>query len=259
MILEGKTLVLSGVGTGLGKRVAEAALRDGAKVFLGARTESTLSSVASDLDSTGERVGYATVDIRDRERCEGCAGAAGERFGRIDALVNLAALDTAFGGLEDTDVDDWRPVFETNVFGSLQLTKAFVPHFRSAGGGSIVFIGAQAAYKPTTPQMAYASSKAALRTATFYLAGELGGDGIRVNTVVPTWMWGAPVEGYLQAQSAERGVPVETLVAEITAGMALDEIPTEADVAESVIFFASDRARMITGQSLLVNAGELLV
>ena len=63
----------------------------------------------------------------------------------------------------------------------------------------------------------------------------------------------------MQAQSAERGVPVETLVAEITAGMALDEIPTEADVAESVIFFASDRARMITGQSLLVNAGELLV
>ena len=107
--------------------------------------------------------------------------------------------------------------------------------------------------------MVYAASKAALRSATFYLARELGADGIRVNTVVPTWMWGAPVEGYVKGQAEARGITVDEVVAEITAGMALDEIPSEADVAESVIFFASDRARSITGQSLLVNAGELYV
>ena len=257
MIVEGKVIAISGVGTGLGKTIAGLALRDGARVFLGARTQSTLERVALEIDPAGERVGGFRVDIGDRERCRGFVDAAVKRFGRVDALVNLAALDTAFGGIQDTEPDDWRPTLETNVIGTLQLTKEAVPHLRAAGGGAIVFIGAQASYLPQIQQLAYAASKAALSTAVRYLAKDLGPQKIRVNTVVPTWMWGQAVEDYLTNSAAERGETVETLVAEITAGMALDEIPTEADVAEAVIFLASDRARAITGQALLVNAGEL--
>ena len=108
MIVEGKVIAISGVGDGLGKTIATVALRDGASVFLGARTQSTLERVAFALDPSGERVGFCRVDINDRERCRAFIAAAVARYGRIDALVNLAALDTAFGGIEDTEPDDWR-------------------------------------------------------------------------------------------------------------------------------------------------------
>ena len=104
--------------------------------------------------------------------------------------------------------------------------------------------------------MAYQSSKGALNAAMYYLAKELGPHKIRVNTVVPTWMWGPPVEGYVEMTARDQGVPREEIIGGITQNMPLGEIPTDGDVAEVVIFFASDRARMVTMQSVMVNAGE---
>jgi NAD(P)-dependent dehydrogenase (short-subunit alcohol dehydrogenase family) len=88
------------------------------------------------------------------------------------------------------------------------------------------------------------------------LTVELGPRGIRVNTVVPTWMWGPPVEGYVQWQAQERGVSPDDVIAEIAANMPLGEIPRDEDVAEAVEFLLSRRARMISGQKIFVNAGE---
>jgi NAD(P)-dependent dehydrogenase (short-subunit alcohol dehydrogenase family) len=107
-------------------------------------------------------------------------------------------------------------------------------------------------------QLAYASSKGALHAAMFHLAKELGPRRIRVNTVVPTWMWGPPVQMYVQWQVADRGISEEEAVAEITRNMPLGEIPADEDVAESAVFLCSDRARMITGQTLYVNSGEYM-
>jgi len=86
----------------------------------------------------------------------------------------------------------------------------------------------------------------------------LGPRKIRVNTVVPTWMWGPPVQMYVQWQVADRGITEDEAIGEITANMPLGEIPADEDVAESAIFLCSDRARMITGQTLYVNSGEYM-
>ena len=106
------------------------------------------------------------------------------------------------------------------------------------------------------PQIAYASSKGALMSAMYHMANELGPSKIRVNTVVPTWMWGPPVEMYVDWQARERDVSRDVVIGEITKNMPLGEIPADEDVAEAIVFFCSDRARMITGQSLRVDAGE---
>jgi NAD(P)-dependent dehydrogenase (short-subunit alcohol dehydrogenase family) len=256
VILEGKTLVVTGVGSGLGSEIARAAVRDGAHVVLAARTGATLEALAKELDPSGERVATVPTDISDDAQCRALAEAASQRFGRVDALAQVAALDAVFGGLWEATAEDWRRVMETNVIGSTQMARAVAPHMKQRGGGSIVLIGSQSSFLPLVPQIAYASSKGALRTAMYFMAKELGPDRIRVNTVVPTWMWGPPVEGYVAMQAKRRGVAVEEIVAEITSGMPLGEIPRDEDVAEAVIFLASDRARMITGQHLLVNAGE---
>jgi NAD(P)-dependent dehydrogenase (short-subunit alcohol dehydrogenase family) len=87
------------------------------------------------------------------------------------------------------------------------------------------------------------------------MAKDLGPKGIRVNTVVPTWMWGPPVEGYVQMM-VQGGMTEDEAKGTITKGMPLGEIPADEDVAEACVWLCSDRARMITGQALYVNAGE---
>jgi NAD(P)-dependent dehydrogenase (short-subunit alcohol dehydrogenase family) len=257
MILEGKTLAVCGVGAGLGREVVRVALRDGASVVMGARTESQLEAVAKDLDPGGRRTAWVRTDIGDAAQCSRLADTAAQRFGRVDGLVCVAALDAAFGSLAESDAAQWRHVMDVNFVGTLQLVKAFVPRLGERGG-AVVLIGSQSSMLPQIPQIAYASSKGALMTAMYFLAQELGPRKIRVNTVVPTWMWGPAVEGYVKGVAKEQGVPVEKIVEGITSRMAIKQIPADEDVAEAVAFFCSDRARLITGQALLVNAGEYM-
>lgn len=258
MILEGKTVVVSGVGPGLGREVAACALRDGANVAIAARTESKLAVVAKELDPSGERVLACPTDIMDAGACDALMQAAADRFGGIDAMVNVAALDTIFGTLETTGPDDWRRSMEMNVLGTMAVARAAVPHLAARGGGSLVLIGSQAMWlPPKMPQIAYAAAKGALLSSMYHMADELGPKRIRVNMVIPTWMWGPPVEAYMNWQSKERKLPLETVKAEVSDNMALREIPADEDVAEAVVFFCSDRSRMITGETLMVNAGEL--
>src|SRR5215471_10671559 len=224
--------------------------------MMGARREANLEAAAEAIDPSGSRVAWRRTDITDAAQCQALVAAAADRFGRLDSVVNCAALDTVFGGLEGADFEQWSHTFDTNVLGTLSLCQAAIPHLKERGG-AIVFIGSQSMYWPQLMQMAYASSKGALTSAMYYLAKELGPYKVRVNTVVPTWMWGPPVEGYVEMMSSSQGVDREEVIADITKNMPLGEIPADEDVAEVVAFFASDRARMVTAQSILVNAGEI--
>jgi NAD(P)-dependent dehydrogenase (short-subunit alcohol dehydrogenase family) len=257
--LSGKTVIVSGVGPGLGRELAATALREGANVVIGARTEDRLKTTAAELDASGEHIAYAALDVRHADGCARLVDAATSRFGALDALVHCAAYDASFGGIEGADLDEFRAVYDINVFGTLQLTQAALPALK-VGGGAILFIGTQSSYLPVPGlmQLAYGSSKAGMQAAGHLMAVELGPYKIRVNTVVATWMWGPAVEGYVKGVAAERGVAPEVVKAEIAANMPLQEIPEDGDVAEAVMFLASDKGRMITGQTLFVNAGEFL-
>jgi NAD(P)-dependent dehydrogenase (short-subunit alcohol dehydrogenase family) len=258
MILKDRTLVVSGVGTGLGREVARLALRDGARVVLAARTESVLEATARELDPSGERIAYARTDIISADDCEALTALALERFERIDAVVQVAAYEIVFGGLHETDFEKWRQAYETNVLGSLTLIRAIAPRMKSAGGGSMVLIGSQAMYQQQMPHAGYAASKGALLSAMYYLAHEFGADRIRVNMVVPSWMWGPPVEAFVELRAKAEGKSQEAIVEEITSRIPLGEIVPDQEVAEAALFLASDRARCITGQTLMVNGGEMM-
>ena len=258
MILEGKTVVVTGVGPGLGGEVARLVLRDGGNAVLAARTADKLAAIADELDPSGERVAQLPTDIGDAEQCRTLASLAVDRFGAVDGVVQVAAYDSFLAGLEGTGDDDWRAILETNVIGSMHVVSAMAEAMGDRGG-SIVLIGSQSSVlPPVMEQLAYASSKGALRAAMFHLAKALGPRKIRVNTVVPTWMWGPPVQMYVQWQVADRGITEAEAIGEITANMPLGEIPADEDVAESAIFLCSDRARTITGQTLYVNSGEYM-
>jgi NAD(P)-dependent dehydrogenase (short-subunit alcohol dehydrogenase family) len=258
MILEGKTVVVTGVGPGLGGEVARLVLRDGGNAVLAARTADKLAAIADELDPSSEHVAQLPTDIGDAAQCTALSQLAVDRFGAVDGVVQVAAYDSFLAGLDGTGDDDWRAIFETNVVGSMHVVSAMAEAMGDRGG-SIVLIGSQSSVlPPVMEQLAYASSKGALRAAMYHLAKALGPRRIRVNTVVPTWMWGPPVQMYVQWQVADRGITEEEAIGEITANMPLGEIPADEDVAESAVFLCSDRARMITGQTLYVNSGEFM-
>ncbi|MFB7932835.1 SDR family oxidoreductase [Streptomyces sp. NPDC056039] len=259
-LLAGKTVVVSGVGAGLGRQVVAAVLRDGGRAVLGARTEANLAKTAAELDPGGARTAHRAVDITDEARCEALAGLAVERFGGIDAVVHVAALDSYFGGVEDADFESWRAVLDVNLLGTLRMTRACLPALKEGGGGAVVFIGTQSAVAAPSQvrQAAYAASKGALTSAMYSLARELGPHRIRVNTVLPGWMWGPPVQAYVHFTAQTEGVSEDAVLERLTGRMALPELAADSDVADAAVFLASDRARAITGQSLLVNAGELM-
>jgi len=258
MLLQGKTVIVTGVGAGLGRECAASALREGANVVLAARTAEKLGAIASELDPAGERVAARATDIVDPDACEALVRVAQERFGGVDALIQVAAYEHAWGGLYDLDFASWRAAFETNVLGALTIIRPVARAMRERGGGAVVLIGSQSMFKPQLPQAGYAASKGALLSAMYYLADELGPQGIRCNMVVPSWMWGPPVQMHVDAQAKYKGIAREEAVQEIVGGFPLRRMTEDGEVADVAMFFASDHAKAVTGQHLLVNAGELM-
>jgi NAD(P)-dependent dehydrogenase (short-subunit alcohol dehydrogenase family) len=257
MILQGKTVLVTGVGGGLGRECAASALRDGANVVVAARTGSTLETIASELDPSGERVAAAVTDITDAQSCAALVEVACSRFGAIDALVQVAAFDNAWGGLYDLKFDDWRAAFDTNVIGALTILRPVAEVMRAAGGGAVVLIGSQSMFQPQLPQGGYAASKGALLSAMYYLADELGPDNIRCNMVIPSWMWGPPVQMYVTGTARHQNRSEDDVLQDLVGKFPLRRMTEDGEVADVACFFASDHAKAVTGQFLLVNSGEM--
>jgi NAD(P)-dependent dehydrogenase (short-subunit alcohol dehydrogenase family) len=159
---------------------------------------------------------------------------------------------------EDANFDEWRKSFDVTVFGTLQLTQQVIPHMKTSGGGSIVFVNSMIQKKPLATQSGYATSKGALTVAARMLAKELGTHHIRVNSTFMGWMWGPPVESYVN-YAVSTGQDRDAVIAEITKDIPLGIIPDDADCANAVAFLASDLASVITGAELDVNGGEMML
>ena len=256
MLLAGRVGIVSGIGPGLGRAVALALAREGADVVLAARTAPALADVAAEVRVAGRHALGVPTDVTQPEQCRQLAEAAHATFGRIDVLVNNAFRSGPYDPVEHASLEDWRKVFDVNLFGTLALCQAVVPFMKAGGGGSIVMINSMS-MRIIEPRFGgYAASKGALLTAAQTMAKELGGSGIRVNSVVPGYIWGPALERYFADVARQRGTTPEAVYAEVASRTALGRIPTSEDVAAAVVFFASDLARAVTGQALDVNAGH---
>src|ERR1700729_1826502 len=252
-LLSGKVCVVSGVGPGLGRQAAKALAAHGADLVLAARRQSTLDDVLAEVSSLGARAVTVPTDITDPEACARLMAAGAEGVGGVDVLVNNAFRFDAFKSFEEVDLAHWRKIMDTNLFGSLQMTRAVLPAMRERGGGSVVMGASQ----PQPVQGGYAISKGALLTATRVLAYELGPSNVRVNAVVPGWMAGPSVDIYIEMRSTGRGVPAQVVVDELNARVPLGRIPSDGDVAGSIVYLASDLSSAMTGQALDTNGGEI--
>ena len=258
-MFEGKTVIVSGVGPGLGRETALVIAREGGNLVIAARSEDKLAAVAKDVQGLGAKVVAKRTDIGVPEEREALVQTAIDTFGQLDGLVNNAAFEASFGGLEATPDADFRAAIETNLYATLGLTRTAMPHLK-ATRGAVVMVGSQTMFHPPQAalQIAYAASKGALLGASRHLAADVGRDGVRVNTVAPGWMWGPPVEGFVNHTAQQQGSTAEAVIASLTAPFALDFFATDGDVAEVIGFFVSPRAKGVTGQTIMVNAGEFM-
>lgn len=260
MLLKDKVVIVSGIGPGLGQELSTLAAKEGASaVVLAARTQEKLDVAEQEINDLGlgTKVLKMATDIAQKEQCEALVAAAADAYGRIDVLFNSAYNPGAFEPIETASMDGWRQAVDVNLFGTMYLTQACIPHMKEAGG-SIVMIATMVEHKPMATQGGYGASKMALRAATKHLALELGKYHIRVNSVHMGWMWGPNVEMYFDWQSQSTGRRKEELIAEVAGNIPLGEIPDDGECAKAALFFGSDYSRVVTGAALDVNGGEYM-
>jgi NAD(P)-dependent dehydrogenase (short-subunit alcohol dehydrogenase family) len=259
-LLDGKVVIVSGVGPGLGQANARALAREGATVVMAARSADYLEQVAREIEAAGGRALAVATNLVEESGVAALVDRTIDTFGRLDGLVNNAFRMDVFQPFDSVDLSKWRKIFDVNVWGTLGLTQACIPHLKKAatehGDASIVFVISMSMRKIRSLEGGYSSSKAAVHTAAKTMALELGPSRVRVNCVAPGWIGGPNVETFLGWESEARGITRDEVRREIEANIPLGHIPPQDEIANSVVFFISPWSRVITGQTLDVNGGE---
>ncbi|HZS33476.1 MAG TPA: SDR family NAD(P)-dependent oxidoreductase [Methylomirabilota bacterium] len=255
--LLGEVAIVTGAAHGIGRAIAVALGREGASVWACDVLERELTETRR---AVGERAEgpcrTAVVDVSDPARVAAFVQEVAAADRRVDVLVNCAGgvAGQTMRPVEEVSDADWRVIFAINVDGAFHFTRAVVPHMKARGRGAIVNIssGAGRSYSLTGIQ-AYASAKAALIGLTRQTARELGPFGIRVNCVAPGFVRSNPATERQWQAMGEAGQ--QRLIESI----ALRRLGEPDDIARAVVFFASDDARYVTGQTISVDGGQWML
>ncbi len=255
MILTDEVIVITGVGAGMGAKLAQRAVAEGAKVVMAARSGGVTDQIEKETEGAAVAV---ACDVRKEEDCARVIDTAIAKFGKVTGLVNSAYAHPGFHDLLETPEKGLRRSLDVILFGSLQMARLAQPHMVAAGGGSIVNVGTMTTRKPMKGEGGYAVAKAAMTCATQFMALEMGHHNIRVNQAIMGWLDGPGVRFYLQMESEQRGVTEQAIYDEIAARNPLGRIPTDEACAGAVLFLLSKYASEMTGAILDVNGGEYM-
>jgi NAD(P)-dependent dehydrogenase (short-subunit alcohol dehydrogenase family) len=258
MLLKDKVVIVTGVGPGMGSKLALIAAAEGASVALAARSPELIGRLAGEIAAAGGRALALATDVTRPDQCARLAAATLDAFGRIDGLVNSAFRFRGGVPLDGDDLVEWQATLDVTLFGALRMIQAVLPAMKAQRDGAIVNVSTRSTAQPLAGEGPYVAAKTALHGLTRQLAVELGPWNIRVNAPRMGWLWGAPVQHHLEAMARQRGVPLQQIVDGIAAQIPLGVIPPDEDCAKSVLFFVSDYARMVTGTSLDINGGQFM-
>jgi NAD(P)-dependent dehydrogenase (short-subunit alcohol dehydrogenase family) len=249
MQLQSKVAVITGAARGLGRAYAVAMAAEGASIL--ACDISDCSETVAEVKAAGGRIESVVTDITDMESCRAMADAAVSAFGRIDILVNNAALYATLKGarFEDLDEAQWDAVMNVNIKGVWQCCKAVVKPMREAGGGSIINVSSLAAVFGLPYGLDYVASKAAVIGMTRGMARELGKDLIRVNAIAPSAVMTEGTQDFF-------GEKFEKAKSVIAQGQIIQRNLDPADLTGTVIYLASDASSLVTGQTHMVDGGS---
>ncbi len=257
MKLKNKVAVVTGAAKGMGSAITLTLAREGADLMLSAREIEPLEEVAAEARGMGRRVEVMSTDVADAAQVAAMVERAKAAFGgRIDILVNVAGTT---GPIEtpawDIEPDDFHHVLEVNVWGTFLPMKYVLPVMIAQKSGKIVNIGGTSGLRGYRYRAAYSSSKWAVRGLTRTVALDAGEHGINVNVVCPGIVHTPRMDTLCREKARIRSWTHEQVYDEYVEDMALKRITEPQDVADAVLFLASDDSRNMTGQEITVDGG----
>ena len=246
MRFDGKVAIVTGSGQGIGEAYAKRLARDGARVVVSELNPEQGERVAKEIEQAGGEAIFVSTDVSNEASTRAMAEEVGRRFGRIDYLVNNAAIfhDMERHTLLDVPIEYWNKFFSVNMTGALLVTRAVHPAMVEAGGGAIVNQSSTAAWMNVSGY--YGIAKLAINGLTTAMARELAPSRIRVNAIAP---------GFTNTEATRQlGAVIETLVKTVPIG----RLAEPEEMAAACAFLLSDEASYITGHVLSVDGGQIV-
>lgn len=264
LALNDRVAIVTGGSKGIGRGIAEALAREGARVVICARHLEELQQTAEALrrDSPADvEVLPVAADLTDAADRQTLVDETIRAFGRIDVLVNNAGTVGDPGPLEDVSVQAWRDLFELNLFAVVALTKAVVPHMLEAGGGRIINISSENGEQPYPDMIHYSASKGALDNFSKALSKQYAEEGILVNTVSPAFIETPLVTKMMETAAEEQGITKEEAIEQFLKNhrphIELKRPGHIEEVGPLVAFLASEKASFINGANYRVDGGSV--
>jgi len=250
MTKPGRLVVLiSGAASGVGRRAAERFIERGDSVHI--------CDVAADMiaDFLADNPGATgtVADVGHREDVDRVFADIEKHHKRIDVLVNNAGIAGHSAYVDEHDDDGWDECIKVNLSGTFYMTKRAVPLLRKSGGGAIINVSSTAALHGYPLRSAYTASKWGMMGLMKTWAMELGPEGIRVNAVCPTSVEGSRIDAVIRLDAEQRGLPAEQVREIYLRQTSMRTFVTADDVADTILFLASDAAKKISGQSISVD------
>ena len=244
-----KRVLVTAGADGIGLEITRAFVEAGAQVLVCDVRPESLGRLAKDLPNVHRCIADVSVEKSVASMFE----LLDEKLGGLDVLVNNAGIAGPTGGIETMSLADWERTLAVNLTGQFLCIRQAVPRLRLGSDPSIINLASAAGHLGMPGRSPYSASKWAVVGLTKTLAIELGGDGIRVNAVLPGAVDGPRIRAVIAAKAQALGKPLEEVTRAYTAQAALGRMVTTRDIANMVLFAASDLAGNVTGQELVVD------